>query len=161
MEQGWKGWSEGAVYRWDVYWREWGCHAHLSSAALKGDACFGADVVQVFLGALGQLLAQDLPHKGLVKGIVPAWRQKTLLTFHKGEERGPDRAWDWPFVLSTFSRLGKSHPSLGLGFSQHNGYMVSHLSMSSACREGGIWKMSWCSSLGGACSRRSSMWKVR
>ena len=37
-----------------------GCSAHLSPAALEGDACFGADVVQVFLGALGQLLAQDL-----------------------------------------------------------------------------------------------------
>lgn len=77
--------------------------AHLSSAALKGNAGFGADVIQVFLGALGQLLAQNLSYKGLIKGIVPAWRQRILLTFHKGEERGPGRAWVWPLLLSTFS----------------------------------------------------------
>lgn len=51
-----------------------GGSAHLSAAALEGYACFSADVVQVFLGALGQLLAQDLPHKGLVKGIVSVQR---------------------------------------------------------------------------------------
>lgn len=44
---------------------------HLPPAAFQGDSCFGADVIQVFLGTFGQLLAQDLPNKGLVKGVVP------------------------------------------------------------------------------------------
>ena len=55
------------------------CSAHLSPAALEGDACFGADIIQVFLGALRQLFAQHLPHEGLVKGIIPvgSWDDTT------------------------------------------------------------------------------------
>lgn len=47
------------------------CGTHLPPAALEGNSCFGADVIQVFLGTFGQLLAQDLPNKGLVKSVVP------------------------------------------------------------------------------------------
>lgn len=65
-----------------------GCSAYLSPTALESDACFRADVVQVFLGALGQLLAQDLSNKGLIKGIVSCGSKKTPLTLHKGGEKG-------------------------------------------------------------------------
>lgn len=64
------------------------CSAHLSPAAFKGDACFGADVIQVFLGTLGQLLAQDLPNKGLIKSIVPGGGRTSLTLLRKGEESG-------------------------------------------------------------------------
>lgn len=92
-----------------------GCGVHLSPAALEGDACFGADVIQVLLGAFGQLLAQHLPHKGLVKGIVPVRSQRELPTFHKGRDKRKDGTWVWPLLLSTFSQY-KSCASLGLIF---------------------------------------------
>ena len=43
----------------------------LSPVALEADASFGACVIQVFLGALGQILSQRLQHEGPVRGRVP------------------------------------------------------------------------------------------
>lgn len=59
------------------------CGTHLPPAALESNSGFGADVIKVFLGTLGQLLAQDLPNKGLVKGVVPCGgRHRALLVIH-------------------------------------------------------------------------------